>query len=899
MILTEDKTRSYEYRSFIRKFFIPILIILILIPAFYTGSHTLLPSKNPEGVIDYPDVSVETSDGFLLIILDGVGRDIMLDSEYMPFLNSQRGNTALINLETGPLTLSANCVKEMMTGVPNAPIDGLNNFKLPHPGGEDPWLLAADDDRYSVGMIGSYVMGNMYSEFENIEFIDTFRGHSDYYEGDNESFNIFNQWLDNKKHNVISLHFSGSDKVGHTWGILGDDFKDKVLDLDSKLESIFSKVPPQWNIIVTADHGLTDAGTHGSAEEVTRRVSAFVKGPNIAPGSQSEGHQRDLSALTTFSLNLPFPEQLHGKIPLEILDLNANQKNIIESWNWQAAYERQIFLDKENGKDSNLVGVNTIEWEKIIIDGSFSRTSDVILSLVVWSTIILISLIYIGETDFKDRNILKNIIMFSTLIFCLILSQKMLNFSAMISRAIGAFCAVWLISWSLMPKFENKNKHSKFDMLKISNKLGQISSNQFNFFALFVLILIFTGTVTQALVSCLMIWIIIYSLSSNNNKDSINNKYFLDNPLLIFIICFTFASLRLWFTLIPFTVICALNLREFIADKKSRIEITSLTITLSLLIISLLLVHDRIFEKQYLMSALRSGWPETIFGGIKSIVILCSAYFLSLFLQGEKLTKYEKTQNFNLLLLGILALSVESNLLDRILLCVILFHYLGFMYYNIFSRGINFSRSSMINILSLHLLLIWGVWASTLALILIPIISPLVNSLTDKFDLDKDLSKNHKLLISMAVIPWVIWIFWWTLMGQVNGVQTCFEGICPHPRELDPGRVMVKGGYVGIRENPPTNWMIFMVGLPILIFSTFMMYEIRKNGILLSPYVVSQLLLILGCVNILAFSAEYPRLIFTLSWNILFAVLQIIFALLAMSLHRYLENKNVEIKISC
>ena len=564
--MTEDITKPYEYRYFIRKFFIPIVIILILIPAFYTGSHTVLPSKNPAGLIDYPNVSVDTSDGFLLLILDGVGRDIMLDSDYLPFLNSQRDSTALINLETGPLTLSANCVKEMMTGVPNAPIDGLNNFKLPHPGGEDPWLLAADDDRYSVGMIGSYVMGNMYSEFENIEFIDTFRGHSDYYEGDNESFNIFNQWLDNKKHNVISLHFSGSDKVGHTWGILGDDFKDKVLDLDSKLESIFSKVPPQWNIIVTADHGLTDAGTHGSAEEVTRRVSAFVKGPNIASGSQSEGHQRDLSALTTFSLNLPFPEQLHGKIPLEILDLNSIQKNIIESWNWQAAYERQIFLDKENGKDSNLVGVNTIEWDKIIIDGSFSRTSDVILSLVIWSVIILISLIYIGETNFKDRNIFKNIIMFSTLIFCLILSQKMLSFSAMIPRAIGAFCAVWLISWSLMPKFENKNKQSKFDLVNISNKLGQISSNQFNFFALFVLILIFTASVSQALVSSLMIWIIIYSLSSKNNKDSINHKYFLDNPLLIFIICFTFASLRLWFTLIPFTVICALKLREFIID---------------------------------------------------------------------------------------------------------------------------------------------------------------------------------------------------------------------------------------------------------------------------------------------------------------------------------------------
>ena len=853
----------------------------------------MLPSKNPEGVIDYLDVSVETSDGFLLIILDGVGRDIMLDSEYMPFLNSQRGSTALINLETGPLTLSANCVKEIMTGVPNAPIDGLNNFKLPHPGGEDPWLLAADDERYSVGMIGSYVMGNMYSEFENIEFIDTFRGHSDYYEGDNESFNIFNDWMDNKKHNVISLHFSGSDKVGHTWGILGDDFKDKVLDLDSKLESIFSIVPPQWNIIVTADHGLTDAGTHGSAEEVTRRVSAFVKGPNIASGSQSEGHQRDLSALTTFSLNLPFPVQLHGKIPLEILDLTTEQKTTLESWNWQAAYERQIFLDEENGKDSNLVGPDTIEWEKIIIDGSFSRTSDVVLSLLVWITIIVISLIFVGETDVKNRKILKNVVIFSALIFSLILSQKMLSFSAMIPRAIGAFSAVWLISWSLMPEVNNNNKSMKFNFYKFSDKMAQISSNQFNFLGLFMLILIITGTITQALVSSLMIWIIIFSLSTKNSKSS-GAKYFLNNPILIFIVCFTFASLRLWFTLIPFTVICMLKLREYVIEKRPRKEIISLSIAVLLLALSLMLVHDRILEKQYLMSALRSGWPETISGGIRSIAILCAMSFLSLYLQGEKLTKLEQIQNFNLLLLGLLALSIESNLLDRILLGVILFHYIGFAYFHIFSKGINFSRSSMINILSLHLLLIWGVWASALSLILLPIVSPIVRSLTEKMDFNSDLLTNHKLLISMAVIPWVIWIFWWTLMGQVNGVQTCFEGICPHPRELDPGRVMVKGGYVGIRENPPTNWMIFMVGLPIFIFSTLLMYKIRKNGVLLSPYVTSQLLLILGCVNILAFSAEYPRLIFTLSWNILFAVLQIIFALSAILIHKFLENRNID-----
>jgi len=884
--------RDFDYQSFVRKYFVPIILFLILIPSVYTGSHTLLAADNPEGVIDNPGAGIETSDGLLLIILDGVGRDIMLDSEYMPFLNSQQDSLGVINLETGPLTLSANCVKEMMTGVPNAPIDGLNNFQLPHPGGADPWLLAAQDERYSVGMIGSYVMGNMFGEYSDIEFIDTFRGHSDYYEGDNESFNILNDWLDSKKHNVISTHFSGSDKVGHTWGKTGIDFKEKVIDLDLKLESIFAKLPPQWTVIVTADHGLTDAGTHGSAEEVTRRVSAFVKGPNIKPGSQSVGHQRDVSALTAFTLDLPFPKQLHGRVPLDILNLNPEQRNLVEMWNWEAAYERQTFLDEQNGKDSKLTGKDTIEWDKIIVDGSFSRTSDVILSLFIWVMIILLSVIYIGGINFKDKMFIKDLILFSVLIFSFVLSQKMLSFSAMIPRAIGASCAVWLVSWSLTQKRVNQveNKYN------FNHYLEKFTYNPFFFTILFTSLLIITGTFTQALVSSLMIWIITYSLSSKREIDSKEAKYFIKNPILIFIVCFTFASMRLWFTLIPFTIICIFSLKQMITNRDAKRDIISLCVIIVMLFLCLTLVHDRILDKHYLISYLRSGWPETILGGLKSIIMLSSALLLSLYLQNEKLSRYELVNKFNILLLGLLALTLESVLLDRILLGVILFYYASFIYSNIFSKGTSISKSIMINILSLHLLLIWGVWASVIAMILMPVISPLVRIITKHIDLTKDIVNNPKLMISMAVIPWVIWIFWWTLMGQVNGVQTCFEGICPHPRELDPGRVMVKGGYVGIRENPPTNWMIFMVGLPISIFSIFMMLEIRKNGVILTPYVVSQLLLILGCVNILAFSAEYPRLIFALSWNILFALIQLFFAVTAIMLHKYLDRRDLMVR---
>jgi len=46
--------RDFDYQSFVRKYFVPIILFLILIPSVYTGSHTLLAADNPEGVIKHP-----------------------------------------------------------------------------------------------------------------------------------------------------------------------------------------------------------------------------------------------------------------------------------------------------------------------------------------------------------------------------------------------------------------------------------------------------------------------------------------------------------------------------------------------------------------------------------------------------------------------------------------------------------------------------------------------------------------------------------------------------------------------------------------------------------------------------------------------------------------------------
>ena len=67
-------------------------------------------------------------------------------------------------------------------------------------------------------------MGNLYGDHPDIEFVNTFEGHADYYEGDDATGELLEEWLGTDRHDVIAAHFSGPDKVGHKWGIVSDEY---------------------------------------------------------------------------------------------------------------------------------------------------------------------------------------------------------------------------------------------------------------------------------------------------------------------------------------------------------------------------------------------------------------------------------------------------------------------------------------------------------------------------------------------------------------------------------------------------------------------------------------------------------------------------------------------------
>lgn len=871
----------------VRKYWVAIVLVLILVPLTYTGPHVLLDAPRPEGNIQPPPELSASSDGFLLIILDGMGENILLDEELMPLLNSRRSESATMQLRTGPLTLSATCVSEMMTGVPNSPIDGLKNFNLGHPGGDDGWTLAAKDERYSVGMVGSYVTGNIYKEMDNIDFVNTFKGHADYYEGDLETSEVLSGWMADQEYNVISAHFSGPDKVGHKWGTTDQEYDDKIRDIDTMISTLLDQVPNTWTVVVTADHGMTDSGSHGSAEDITRNVAAFVYGPNIINGSHVYGEQTAIAALLPAVLNLPFPVQLHGRVALDILDLPGEQKDSIEQWNWEAAYNRQVFVDAQSGVESSDISLEKIEWEKISSGNVFSRTSDIALSIVNWIAIAVLSIF-----AFRPRGQWKAsegilVGLYGLTLASFVTSNALLSYSAMIPRAFGAICAVWLVSWSLAKGKKDSQDDEQDDKIYppwFSALAGLTFGGFYIWLALTALLWLIFGTLSQAIVVGSLVWALVWSFGSCTGLitrfGSTTHSY---TPWLLAFAAFTFGSIRLWFALIPLLfIVVEITFKQIKKDIALSDKIPFIALS-GLLIAAVTLVHKRIFDSHLMLGLIDMEWSSSITNAVTSILLLSIAGIIATTNMKQRFD-WKASSLFSLwLFCGLIVSALENTNLERLLLVMMVALYILSVMPKKEENRFTPPEGLALAALSMQVLLTWGVWAATCCLILISCVGILWEHLKQNIDLEQVSITSPRTVIALAVLPWTLLILWWTLLGQVNGLQYCFEGICPHPRELSPGALVLKGGYLGAEGSPSTLWMALMVASPVVISSTMMMYELRKRGMFLRPYIASQLLLILGCVSLYAFSPEYPRLVFVLTWNMLFALLQITFALLAVA----------------
>jgi len=324
----------------------------------------LSTDPHPDTSLAPPENQRVLSDHVLLIVLDGVPRSVFDDAEIMPFLSEYEEFGVKINVRTSPLTLTGACVKEMATGRNSAPIDAILNWEVTNEIRDDPFYYAAAQGQ-SVAFTGFYVWANLYPEPYFTHQTSPDYGFSDISLADEDALSNVEEWISMPQHNLMLAHLGGTDHAAHIHGLDSEIYKERMKKLDRQLETLFKNAPDDWTILLTSDHGVTDSGGHalGTGAEA-EEVYLFAHGRGIADAGMLDGEiqQRDISVLIAGLMNLPLSTATDARIPLQMLDLEPQEAQQMEDWNWENVRMHHQWRDAEGLSAQNSLPA-TADWK--------------------------------------------------------------------------------------------------------------------------------------------------------------------------------------------------------------------------------------------------------------------------------------------------------------------------------------------------------------------------------------------------------------------------------------------------------------------------------------------------------------------------------------------------------
>ena len=208
-------------------------------------------------------------------------------------------------------------------------------------------------------------------------------------------------------------------------------------------------------------------------------------------------------------------------------------------------------------------------------------------------------------------------------------------------------------------------------------------------------------------------------------------------------------------------------------------------------------------------------------------------------------------------------MTLENNIVDWILLSAMLV----LLCYAIYDK-LTVAREN-IEIVTLivfcWLTMSWGGYVGGISIILYVCFNSFFRNELNFLFAKSDNSSNEVARIMInTIFPLVVWFTWWAALGQINGLT--------HPRDVDPGSLYLNGGYIGDRFSPSNGWVGFMGGGPAVAMSMLWFSMLGKVGFNLK-YVAYYLLARIGVLSMqLSLSPNLPRLIFKLSWDIIFSI---------------------------
>ena len=742
--------------------FVIILVTLAILNIAATLPALLLPEPVPEGEFPQPLEDFEApSQHVLLIVLDGVPNRVFDDENMMPFMSQFEKVGAKVDVQASLMTLTGPCVKEMSTGREAANIDALRNWEVSNDGQDDPFHYALERGD-SVAFTGFYVWSNLFTDSGFVHQTVDDHGFSDISQSDDEALAIVDTWVATGKHDLMVAHLSGTDHAGHIHGTNSDIYAQRMNKLDLQLESLFSSLPDNWTVLITADHGMSDKGGHviGTGAEALE-VYLFAGGAGITSGYYDEGiRQRDISGLITVLLGLPLAVSSEAHIPTMLLNLDEQEKTKIEHWNWNATVAHHQWR-LEQGLLGQSLSEEQVDWEQ----GEIDHTSIPWLAIVVAAGSICI----VGwrtHRSFESPNV-QDVIRSPWF-------GGMVLFSFIVVT-INSFAYDWqngIVMMRMVRKFSGLFPLIIFTTFLLTAVFSQHINKRFAAIpawvpAMVLICLMFNPTIRWT--------VILFPLSVVAGLYMFNQRSHPQNR-------------RLFIGIMPLLFLVYWNIIDYLPRVATGQSLSDLTGFHALYKISQVLVLN--FMSVHLFAA--------------SVIILLSMLVLRNSCMDGRHPLRMKDSWLPIIIL--LCAWVENSWIDRVLILAMAVVFIqSLKSKSSFDLNLPWTNGEVIALL--FIMPTWGAWPAMTVILAHRLIPTLMNGYRASLSREPTPFQNGIIMIMPTALLFGSAAFVWFIFAQLTPL-----GIL----EFNPSKVIVTGGFFGARTSPAAIWMGLMIGGPLL-----------------------------------------------------------------------------------
>jgi len=788
-----------------------IAVAIIAIPSLLvTGSYIVSDAPVPtEGMEKNPYPDEAMSDGMLFVVLDGGRKDMMSDPELMPNLNRRVQGGAYLEILTNPMTMTAICVKEMATGVPSRPNEALQNFRPTHPGTPDGWNLVSEHEDYQLGILGDYVWKDLYPDRSKVPFSKHRYGHADYYQGDKEAFVTLRSWLE------------GDTPVGF------DNPSNVIIAHLSGLDSVGHRYMAKNSFEYEEKLRWLDRELELMFQLVPDNWTVFVTSDHGLTDTGQHGSPDDI--IREVAGFMWGPGVAKGVTVKDVAQRDlATLPSIIFGLDLPWAIHGKIPLDAFELSEEKRTAYNQWNWDAAVARNNWMKAEGhyyvegLSTDKVEWDKL--------PEDEMGIRN----------------------------TDLIISILAVGLVAFVASKFYKTQSQDRKKNQYVIGSLVGIIAvsafiSNNRDWLAVIYYPL--------GLIGLLAAFYLAY-------KSVRKREFATDKVMWTLVGVFTFALIfpetRFTILMFPIWLSFVLN-KETYAVKERNPSSTSVLLLypfLLLLIATIFFSDYRVYgvsATRFMVMYTQSYEPDAM---VWSVAI---AFNLTLI--------YTARNKDVSLVTGIAISSVmatipvlvsqDSNSVDWVMISglivgvtvSIILKFLKNKYSFIVFQYCAFAWATMS----------WGAWGGGVSMLMFGCVESFIEK-EWSFLKESNSNFNQELsrLILVGIIPIGMWFTWWASLGQTDGIL--------HTRDIDPGNLFLKGGYIGDRLSPSNTWVGFMGAGPVVMIGILWWNLFRREGwdLSIAFYILAIRISMLAIQ--LSISPNLPRLVFKMGWDIVFGL---------------------------